>query len=102
MSGLPPRTADTMSDAISLSSPNGRMSNRAKKTAQESLRVALFGQSGLPHPGLPSQPSKAERLLAQARNLRELASRGMRPRAFVRDAERLEAEASAIISSEGG
>lgn len=41
---LPARTADTMSDAIALDSPNGRMSKRAKDAASRRLAVALFGE----------------------------------------------------------
>lgn len=92
---LPARTSETMGDAIALSSPSGRMSNRARKAAQERLRVALFGKEGLQRPSVP-QPTKRERLLAQAANLRDLAARGMRPRTFLRDAARLEAEAAAL------
>ena len=93
---LPERTADTMSDAISLSSPNGRMSNRARAAMQEKLRIALFGQEGIPHPGLPPQPTRQERLRQQAARLRDLADRGMRVKAFRRDAAMLEAQADAL------
>ena len=34
---------DTMSDAIALSSPSGRMSKRARKAAQDRITMALFG-----------------------------------------------------------
>lgn len=92
---LPPRTADTMSLAIAISSPSGRMSNRARKAAQRQLSVALFGEGGYQKPS-PPQPTKKERLLQQAARLRDLAARGMRPRAFIRDAQALEAEAAAL------
>ena len=39
---------DTMVEAIALSSPSGRMSRRARKAADERLRLALFGPDGLP------------------------------------------------------
>lgn len=93
---LPARTADTMSFAIALSSPNGRMSARAKTEAQKQLSVALFGPCGLSAPCLPPQPTKRTRLLQQAARLRDLAERGMRPRANLRDAIALEAEAAAL------
>ena len=99
MSNLPPRAFDTMSDAISLSSPSGRMSSRAKKAAQERLRVALFGQTGLQRPGLP-QPSPQERMRRQAARLRDMAARGMRPRAGPREAAMLEAKAAALDAAE--
>lgn len=89
----PPVPADTMVDAIAMTSPSGRMSGRARRAAQERLRVSLFGPEGLAAPGLPPQPSKRERLLQQAARLRDLAARGMRPRANLRDAEALEKEA---------
>ena len=100
MSNLPPRAFDTMSDAISLSSPSGRMSSRAKKAAQERLRVALFGQTGLQRPGLPPQPSPQERMRRQAARLRDMAARGMRPRAGPREAAMLEAKAAALDAAE--
>jgi len=92
---LPPRSYDTMSDAIALSSPNGRMSSRARKAAEKRLALALFGKGGIPR-SLPPQPSKAERLLRQARTLRDLAARGMSTAKFNREADRLEAEAAAL------
>lgn len=73
---IPPRTLDTMGEAISLSSPSGRMSKRAQKAARARLSLALFGPEGMPAPKGPEVPEK-ERLLQQARELRELADRGM-------------------------
>lgn len=85
-----------MSEAIALSSPNGSMSKRAKKAAQERLGKALFGDGpcfkGEPTP----QPGARERLLEQAKRLRELAARGMKRRAYTKAAERLEAEAEML------
>ncbi len=95
MSNPPDRTADTMSMAIAMSSPNGRMSARSKAAATEQLRVALFGQGGLQRPQV-KQPTKAEHLRRSAANLRDLAARGMRPRANIRDAEAMEREADAL------
>lgn len=89
------RTLDTMSDAIALSSPNGRMSKRAKEAAQERLRVALFGVDGLAHPQATQETDKA-RLMRQAANLRELAARGMSPRKFTKEAAALEAKAAVL------
>lgn len=93
---LPPRTADTMSDAISLSSPNGRMSKRAKLAMQEALRVKLFGENGLQKPLLPPQPDKAQKLRWRIRDLRAMAARGMSKRAFTKEADALEAELAAM------
>jgi hypothetical protein len=97
---LPPRTADTMSDAIALSSPSGRMSKRARAAAEERLSMALFGPGGLQRAPTP-QPSPVERLLAQAARLRDLAERGMSRRRFTREAERLERMAQAAGYEEG-
>jgi hypothetical protein len=97
---LPPRTSGTMIDAIALSSPSGRMSKRARKAAEERLSIELFGTpkvtlANLKGP-LPqqTQAQKRERLLQRAAELRELAGRGMHPRSYVKEAEKLEAEAS--------
>lgn len=89
---LPPRTANTMSDAIALSSPSGRMSKRARREAERRLHLALFGPGGL-QPTPAPQPSQRERLLRQAARLRDLANRGMSTRRFNREADRLEAQA---------
>lgn len=91
---LPHRDADTMSDAIALSSPSGQMSKRARQAANERHRRALFGD-GLEIP-LPPQPSQVERLRAAAAQLRELADRGMAPRKHRKAADRLEAQAQAL------
>ena len=92
---LPKRTADTMSDAIALSSPSGRMSKRARFKYEERLRVALFGVNGLQHEPTP-QPTARNRLLEQAARLRELAARGMSTKRYLREAEKLEHEASLL------
>jgi hypothetical protein len=89
----PPRTADTMSDAIALSSPSGKMSKRARRTAEEKLSVALFGPGGLQREP-PPQPDERTKLLRQAAILRDLANRGMRTKSYTRKAEELEALAN--------
>ena len=84
-----------MGEAIALSSPSGRMSGRARAAADARLRVALFGPTGhLPAVVVP-QPSRRAALLHQAAELRELAARGMKPRAYRRRADELEREAAA-------
>ncbi|UYO50288.1 hypothetical protein KQX64_06860 [Rhodopseudomonas palustris] len=92
----PKRTADTMSEAVALSSPSGRMSQRGRAAAEKRLGAALFGDGGLQRPGLPPQPSEKQRLLEHAGRLRELANRGMRRRAFIREAEECERRAAAL------
>ena len=91
---FPPRTADTMSEAIAMSSPDGRMSKRARDAAQKRLGEALFGPGGLRRPGLPPQPSRRESLLRDAKQFRELAARGFKPRKMIKQAEWCEAEAN--------
>ncbi len=90
---LPPRTPDTMSDAIAMSSPNGRMSKRAKQAATDRLAKALFGEHCTREDicGSVPQPSEDERDLRQAARLRHFASLGMSVRKFTREADRLEA-----------
>jgi len=96
---LPARTADTMSMVIGMTSPNGRMSKAAKNRANRQLEVALFGDNGFAasvSPKLPMQPSEKERLTREAKNLRELAARGMKVRAFTKQAEMLEARIATL------
>lgn len=83
----------TMGDAIALSSPSGRMSKRARTAALKRLHDELFGPEGLQPAPVP-QPSEREALLRQAGELRELAARGMKPRAYLRRAIALEARAA--------
>lgn len=91
------RSLDTMSEAIAMSSPSGHMSKRARKAARERLRVALFGQQGLQRTRLViSNEQERGLLLQRARELRAMAAGGMRPRAFVKEAERLEAKAAEL------
>lgn len=93
---LPERTADTMSEAISLSSPSGSMSKRAREAANKRHSEALFGPGGLPTPSGPAQPSYKESLLAKAAELRDIASRGMSTKKYTKEAQRLEAEAEKL------
>ena len=95
MTTLPPRTADTMSDAIALSSPSGRMSKRARKAAESRLALALFGPQGL-QPEPPGVPRSAEHLRSYAATLRGLADRGMKPRVHRREADKLDREADSM------
>lgn len=99
---LPPRTVDTMSMAIAMSSPSGRMSRRARADAEKRLCVALFGtdcdlKGERP---LPTIQEKHDRLLQRAKEMRHFASQGFGPRKHLIEAIRLEAEAAALISAE--
>lgn len=85
----PTRTADTMSDAMAMSSPSGRMSKRATKAAEQRLSRALFGPLGLQRP-TQQQASEIERDLRQAHELRKWATLGVQPRKHLKEAERLE------------
>lgn len=96
---LPTRTADTMSNAIALSSPSGRMSKRARRAAEKRLHDALFGTEPYSLKGEDKPPTPTEsaaRLRNYAAFLRGLADRGMRPRVHRREAERLDREAAAM------
>ena len=83
-----------------LLSPSGKMSKRARKAAEKRLFEKLFPRdefpNGIPVNQLPKQPTKKERLLRQATELRELASRGMKPRAYAKKADELEAQAALL------
>lgn len=87
----------TMGEAIAISSPSGRVSKRARKAAIERLRVSLFGD-GLTHapPPTPTIEQERARLMVQAKQLRDLAARGMKPRAYIKQAAALEARAVAL------
>ena len=96
MNTLPERTADTMSDAIAMSSPNGRMSKRARMAADKRLSAALFGPDGLTREQLTGTQTTAQQAghrREYAQFLRQLAAGGMKPRAHIREALKLEAEA---------
>jgi len=69
-------------------SPSGKVSKRARQAAQERTRRELLGD-GLAFPAC-QQPTEAERLRRQAAQLRTLADRGMKPRAYRRKADELE------------
>ena len=90
--GLPMTRA--FGDAIALGSPSGHISKRALKAAQERIRKQLFPE-GLAAPKGP-EVSERVRLLWQAAELRGLAARGMKPRAFVKKAKELEVQAEAL------
>lgn len=77
----------------SILSPSGRVSGRARKAALKRAAEDLFGPDGMQRPGLGPQPSESESLLRQAAELRALAARGMKPRAYLRRAEELERQA---------
>jgi len=94
-SELPARTADTMSDAIAISSPSGSMSGRAQAAAQERLRQQLFGREGLKPPE-PKQEKESANLRRNAKQLRDLAERGMKPRAYGKKAAEYEARAAEL------
>jgi hypothetical protein len=78
-------------------SPNGRVSKRTRKLTLERVKQQLFpeGFNAMCAPKV-EQPSAKERLLCQASELRALADRGMKPRAYRRKADELEAQANQI------
>jgi heme oxygenase len=94
-------SADLMSEAIALSSPSGRMSKRARKAANARL-AALFQkemtaiEKKYSKPATDPRIAKRDSLLRHAANLRDLASRGMSPQKFTREATRAETEAATL------
>lgn len=81
----------------SLLSPSGSMSKRARKSATEREAARLFppGYWDMPTPSADALTQQArESKLRAAKNLRDLAARGMSPRKFIRAAEKLEKEAA--------
>lgn len=78
-------------------SPSGRVSKRARAAwlAREAAR--LFPPGTFADPKRPETAAeKRVRILRTAAELRALAERGMKPRAYRREAERLEAEAASL------
>ena len=98
---LPERTANTMSDAIALSSPSGRMSKRTRRAAEKKLFQDLFGDGSCLKPIFPTEEKKT-RLLRTANELRGLAERGMCTKKYTREAERMEKEAENIQPTRSG
>lgn len=83
----------------SMLSPSGRVSKRARAAAMKREHDRLFP------PGFwdKQEPTEAERIAAevealrrQAAQLRDLAARGMKPRAYPKLAAELEAKADAL------
>lgn len=97
MNNLPNRTLDTMSEAIALSSPSGRMSKRSHKAAMKRLSIALFGPNGLQKEPLP-QITKSEQLRNHVKMLRDLANSGMCVKKYNRIADLEEKEAEKLES----
>lgn len=72
----------------SLLSPNGKVSKRARKAALERARRELFGNGW--EPPQAAKPDEIEAMKQSAQDLRDLAKRGMRPRAHLKKAEEIE------------
>lgn len=77
----------------SLLSPSGNMSKAARK--RTILREASRLFEGVNISPKIEQPTEREYLLRQASQLREVAARGMKPRAYLKRALELEAQANA-------
>jgi len=73
----------------SILSPSGKVSKRARNAALERARKELFPK-GLPAPTCPQSPQQ-ERDLRVADELETMAARGMHPRKYRKEAERLRA-----------
>lgn len=92
MTTLPPRTLNTMSDAIALSSPCGRMSKRARAAAEKRLSEALFGPGGLTREKLMGKAPEwtPQQRAEHLRGLAKLANKSQ--------AKKLLAEAESLVS----
>jgi len=77
----------------SILSPSGKVSRRARRAALRRASIELFGPGGL-QAVQPKPESDRDNMLRRAAELRSLAARGMKPRAYLKEAERLEQEAS--------
>jgi hypothetical protein len=93
------RSFNTMSEAIALSSPSGRMSKAARKRAEERLRHTLF--DGITFHTV-TQPSDKEYYMRKAQEFYALASRGVKPIAYRKEAQRLERLAQSLESKQEG
>lgn len=83
-------------------SPSGRASKRARKAALEREAARLFPPGYFDPPELTEaehNARRAEALLRSAATLRDLAERGMKPRAHRKHAARLEAEAERLLTA---
>ena len=78
--------------------PSGHMSDRARKAGRERASRELFGPKGLPGPTLP-KADEVKALRRQARELRDLANRGMKTRAYSAKAAELEKRAAELEST---
>lgn len=79
----------------SLLSPNGHISKRARKAAMQRECAKLFppGFWDKPEPsGTDITTRERERALRRAMLLREMAARGMHPRKYAKEADRLESD----------
>ncbi len=85
----------------SLLSPNGRVSKRARASALAREAARLFPPGYWDEAPLSQAEQDAQRaasLRGTAKTLRDLAARGMHPRKYVKEADRLEAEANALVN----
>ena len=85
--------SSVMGEAISMSSPSGRVSQRSRRVAERRLSDMIGPISG---PKPPTQPTESERLRQQAKELSGLAARGMKPKAYVKKAAELSARADQL------
>lgn len=79
-------------------SPSGRVSKRSRKLAQARVVRQLWpnGCTREDIQGTAPQNDEKESLLRYARTLRDLASKGMHPRKYAKEAARLEALAAGL------
>lgn len=83
-------------------SPSGRCSKRAREAVLKRETEILFPKGFFDAPEESEEMilrKKAESLLRHAKNLRELAARGMQPRKYRKEADRLEVSANEILGT---
>ena len=80
----------------SILSPSGHVSKRARDAAMAREAARLFPEGSNFLAPQVQQPTEAERLRRHAAELRGLAERGMKPRAYAKLASELEAKAAAL------
>jgi hypothetical protein len=103
MKPLPPRTANTMSDAIAIASPNGRMSKRAKANATKRLGEALFGPGGATREQIMGGPCRQPTPAEQAAQLRSYALMAgpRQAKKLLAEADRLETKPAHPLTGPG-
>lgn len=99
MRPLPPRNADTMSEAISLDSPSGRMSKRARNAANKRHHRALFGD-GIIIEHITTDYERYTQLCDSIKRMEQyITEKLVKPRAGAREILRMTSESNLLWES---